>query len=147
MGLRLVLMLKILVLTVGKLPQGPFGQIGQDFTNRLEHFAKIEHRAVKTDAELLERVPEGYLTVVLDAAGKSLSSEALAQKLSGWIDEGAKLAFIIGGPHGLTPAMKKAAHFQLSLSPMTTTHDLAQIFFLEQLYRAFTIVKGMTYHY
>lgn len=141
------LMLKILVLTVGKLPQGPFGQIGQDFLSRLEHMAKIEHRAVKTDAELLDRVPEGYLTVVLDAEGTSLTSEGLAKKLSGWIDQGAKLAFVIGGPHGLTAETKKAADFRLSLSPMTTTHDLAQIFFLEQLYRAFTIVKNMTYHY
>lgn len=140
-------MLKILVLTVGKLPQGPFGQIGQDFVNRLEHFAKIEYRAVKTNVEIFERVPDGYLTVVLDAAGTSLTSEAFAKKLSDWIDQGSKLAFIVGGPHGLSSETKKAADFVLSLSPMTTTHDLAQIFFLEQLYRAFTIAKGMTYHY
>lgn len=140
-------MLKILILTVGKLPQGPFGHIGADFLGRLEHFAEIEHRAVKTEAEILDRVPEGYLTVVLDAEGTNLTSEGLAKKLAGWVDQGAKLAFIIGGPHGLPAETKKAAHFRLSLSPMTTTHDLAQIFFLEQLYRAFTIVKGMTYHY
>lgn len=140
-------MIKIMLLTVGKLPQGPFGAIGADFLDRLGHFADIEHRAVKSDNELLDRVPEGYLTVLLDAEGASLSSEGLAKKLSGWIDQGAKLAFVIGGPHGFSPETKKAADFRLSLSPMTTTHDLAQIFFLEQLYRSFTIVKGMTYHY
>ena len=140
-------MLKILILTAGKLPQGPLAQVGDDFTNRLRHFATVEHRAVKTDTELLERVPTGYLKILLDAEGTSLSSDGLAKKLSGWIDQGTKLAFIIGGPHGFTPEAKKAADFRLSLSPMTTTHDLAQIFFLEQLYRAFTIVKGMTYHY
>ena len=145
--LILALMVKVTLLTVGALPRGPLAQIGTDFTTRLKKFADLEVKSVKTDDRLLAAVPQGSLLIALDAAGKQFTSAAFAEKLGGWVDQGQKLTFVIGGPHGVPAELKARADLLLSLSPMTTNHDLAQLFFLEQLYRAFTIIKKMTYHY
>jgi len=140
-------MLQITMLTVGQLPKGPMSELGDDFAKRLSKFARLERKSVKSTERLISAVPKDSRKIVLDITGQKMSSEDFANKLSGWIDQGQKLTFIIGGPHGPGDNIKAEADLLLSLSPMTTTHDLAQIFFLEQLYRAFTIVKGMTYHY
>ncbi|MDQ5952003.1 MAG: rRNA (pseudouridine1915-N3)-methyltransferase [Patescibacteria group bacterium] len=143
----LALMFKITFITVGSLPKGPFTAIGDDFTTRLKKFAEIELKSVKTDDRLIEAIPKGSFVIALEATGKQYSSENFAAKLQNFIDNGQKLTVILGGPHGIPVELKAKANLLLSLSPMTTTHDLAHLFFLEQLYRAFTITKGMTYHY
>jgi 23S rRNA (pseudouridine1915-N3)-methyltransferase len=84
--------------------------------------------------------------VILDAAGTQRSSEALAVWLGGLMDRGESLAFAIGSSHGLDPALKHDIPERLSLGPMTFPHDLTRVLLLEQLYRAFTILKGKTYH-
>lgn len=140
-------MLKVTLLAVGVLPKGPFFEIGLDFTRRLQKFIDLEIRTVKTDDRLVEAVPKDNLLIVLEATGKQFTSEAFAKKLESWIDEGQKITVVLGGPHGVPQELKTRADLLLSLSPMTTTHDLAHLFFLEQLYRAFTIIKKMTYHY
>ena len=139
--------MKIALYTVGSFPKGPFKEIGAEFEKRLKKFADFEERAFKDTDRLIESLPEGGLLIVLDADGKTFTSEAFAKTLESYIDRGERLTFILGGPHGLPDALKERAHLRLSLSQMTTTHDLAHIFFLEQLYRAFTIVKKITYHY
>ncbi len=139
--------MKITLMTVGTFPKGAFLEIGDEFSKRLKKFADFEEKSFKDTERLLEALPEGEITIVLDAAGKEFTSEAFAERLSTYIDRGERLTFILGGPHGLPEELKKRAHLCLSLSQMTTTHDLAHVFFLEQLYRAFTIVKGITYHY
>jgi 23S rRNA (pseudouridine1915-N3)-methyltransferase len=140
-------MMKIALLTVGSFPKGPFSEIGDEFTKRLKKFADFEERSFKDTERLLESLPTGGILIVLDAAGKTFTSEAFSKTLETYIDRGERLTFVLGGPHGLPEDLKKRATLCLSLSEMTTTHDLAHIFFLEQLYRAFTIVKGVTYHY
>jgi 23S rRNA (pseudouridine1915-N3)-methyltransferase len=140
-------MFKITFISVGSLPKGAFSDIGSDFATRLKKFAEIEFRAVKSYDRLTDAVPNDNFLIVLEATGKLLTSEAFATKLQGWVDDGQKLTVVLGGPHGVPQELKTRANLLLSLSPMTTTHDLAHIFFLEQLYRAFTITKGMTYHY
>ncbi len=140
-------MLQITLLTVGRLPAGPLAQLGDDFSRRLKKFASLELKQVKSDDRLEAAIPKNSLLIVLEVTGKQMSSEAFSKKLQTWVDQGQKLTFIIGGPHGPSAELKSKADLLLSLSQMTTTHDLAQIFFLEQLYRAFTITKGMTYHY
>lgn len=140
-------MMKVELFTVGSFPRGPFMDIGSDFQKRLGKFVNFVECSFKDEERLVEALPVGSIVIVLDALGKTWSSEVFAAKLGEFIDRGDKLVFILGGPHGLSPALKKRAHLQLSLSQMTTTHDLAHLFFLEQLYRAFTIVKGVTYHY
>lgn len=140
-------MLKMTFLTVGSLPRGPFAEIGADFTTRLKRFVDLEIRNVKNDERLIKTTPEDTFLVVLEATGKQFSSETFAQKLETWIDTGQKVTIVLGGPHGVPAELKMRANLLLSLSPMTTTHDLAHLLFLEQLYRAFTIIKQMTYHY
>jgi 23S rRNA (pseudouridine1915-N3)-methyltransferase len=140
-------MIKMTLLTVGLLPKGPMAEIGADFATRLKKFVDLEVRAVKTDDRLVEAVPEGTVLIVLEASGKQFTSEAFAKRLETWVDEGQKLTVVLGGPHGVPQELKTRANLLLSLSPMTTTHDLAHLFFLEQLYRVFTITKNMTYHY
>ena len=140
-------MFKITFISVGSLPKGPFEELGVDFATRLKKFAALEFKAVKDDSRLADAIPDDSFLIVLEATGKTFTSEAFAAKLQSWIDDGQKLTVILGGPHGVPQELKTRANLLLSLSAMTTTHDLAHVFFLEQLYRAFTITKGMTYHY
>jgi len=84
--------------------------------------------------------------VLLSAEGPRRSSEDFAAWLGVRMDRGESLAFAIGSSHGFDPALKGEIREHLSLSPMTFPHDLSRVMFLEQLYRAFTILKGKTYH-
>ena len=140
-------MFKVVFITVGTLPPGSYQAIGAEFSIRLKKFADVEFKSVKSADRLHAAIPTGSMVVVLEASGKQFSSEVFAAKLQTWIDDGQKLAIVLGGPHGVPQELKDKANLLLSLSPMTTTHDLAHLFILEQLYRAFTITKGMTYHY
>lgn len=141
------LMLKVSLIAVGDFPRGPFMDLGIDFKKRLGKFMDFQEISVKNDEKLRQAIPTGATIIVLEATGKAFSSEQFATRIGKAIDMGEKLVFILGGPHGVPDDIKKEAHLLLSLSPMTTTHDLAHLFFLEQLYRACTIVKGITYHY
>ena len=138
-------MLHLTFITVGDLPKGPFQDIGNEYKKRLAPFVKLDHRIVKT-AENIE-VPKDAFLVVLDENGKTYTSAEAAQTIKRLEDDGLHVAVVLGGPKGLSDEMKTQAKLRLSLSPMTTTHDLAHIFFLEQLYRAFTIIRGKEYHY
>ncbi len=140
-------MFKVTLFTVGTIPKGPFLEIASEFQKRLGKFSDYAERSFKDEEKLVEAISTDSVLIILDAAGKEMTSESFASKLSSYIDAGDKLIFVLGGPHGLSSELKKRAHHCLSLSQMTTTHDLAHIFFLEQLYRAFTIVKGIQYHY
>jgi 23S rRNA (pseudouridine1915-N3)-methyltransferase len=84
--------------------------------------------------------------VLLDPAGKVYSSEAFAAWLGERMDNGERLAFALGSSHGFDPTLKAEIPDKLSLSLMTFPHELSRVLFLEQLYRAFTILKGGPYH-
>lgn len=84
--------------------------------------------------------------VLLDPAGKLHSSEAFAAWLGERLDRGERLAFALGSSHGFDPDLKAEIPDKLSLSPMTFPHELSRVMFLEQLYRAFAILKGSPYH-
>jgi 23S rRNA (pseudouridine1915-N3)-methyltransferase len=102
----------------------------------------------KAEAELLlARLPKDAMLVALDARGKPLASEAFANHLTRWRDEGVSdLAFVIGGADGLDPALLKRARFVLSLGVMTWPHLLVRAMLAEQIYRAQTILLGHPYH-
>lgn len=112
----------------------------------LARYARVDHRAIKADPNALRRVPKDNFLIVLDAAGENLSSEEFATRIGKLEDMGTRVTVLIGGAHGLTDEIKANANLVLSLSKMTTTHDLAHLFFLEQLFRAFSIQKGTDYH-
>ena len=140
-------MLKATLLTVGTLPKGPFTSIGDDFRLRLKKFVILTQKTVDDASKIDSALPKDNILIVLDAAGPTLSSETFAARIKTFEDHGDHVTFVLGGPHGLPEALKTRAHLRLSLSPMTTTHDLAHIFFLEQLYRACTINHEVRYHY
>jgi len=94
-----------------------------------------------------EKLRPGAFGVALDEGGKSLSSEGFARSLEKWSNSGSReVVFLVGGPYGLEEALKKEADFRLSLSPMTLAHGLARMLLLEQVYRAFTLLRGEPYH-
>jgi 23S rRNA (pseudouridine1915-N3)-methyltransferase len=92
-------------------------------------------------------LPPGGIVVALEERGNSIGSEAFAQRIGRWRDEGKPaLGFVIGGADGLDPAFVAGAHFTLSFSPLTWPHQLVRIMLAEQLYRATTILSGHPYH-
>jgi len=102
----------------------------------------------KAEAELLlARIPKDAALVALDGRGKPLGSEAFADQLARWRDDGiGDLAFVIGGAGGLDPALLERARFVLSLGAMTWPHLLVRAMLAEQIYRAQSILLGHPYH-
>ena len=96
---------------------------------------------------LLKAAEPAGLIIALDPKGRSFSSEDLANKFKEWEIEGLhQIAIIIGGPHGLSDVIRNRADFLISLSKMTFPHQLVRLILLEQIYRAYTINRGMPYH-
>ena len=84
--------------------------------------------------------------MVLDERGTNLTTKALAQRLQGWQLEGDDVALIIGGPDGLDPAFRQAAHERIRLSDLTLPHAMVRVLLIEQLYRAWSVNAGHPYH-
>jgi 23S rRNA (pseudouridine1915-N3)-methyltransferase len=95
---------------------------------------------------LLAVCPKGARLVVLDERGERCTTPVLAQWLQRWQHDGQDLAFVIGGPDGLDPALRARAHASLRLSDLTLPHALARVLLIEQLYRAWAILSGHPYH-
>lgn len=97
-------------------------------------------------ARQLATVPGGARVVALDRGGKLLDTEALAARLGKWLGGGQDIALLVGGPEGLAPECLAAAHERWSLSPLTLAHPVVRVVLAEQLYRAWSIIKGHPYH-
>lgn len=91
-------------------------------------------------------IPSGCIVVALDVKGKKINTETLSQTLSNWLDSGQDVALIIGGPDGLADSVLHSALLKLSLSDLTFPHTLAKVMLVEQLYRAWSILKNHPYH-
>lgn len=132
-----------------------------DYAKRFPYEIKVELKAVKTEprgsktVEALvaaERVrieaalPKGCCIVALDERGTALSTQALASRLQHWQLENDAVALVIGGPDGLDPAFKQAAHERIRLSDLTLPHAFARVLLIEQLYRAWSINANHPYH-
>lgn len=107
----------------------------------------ISLRKEKETQDLLKWITPKDVIVVCDERGKNLTSEKLSQKLDGWMGQGQRLVFVIGGAYGMTDEILSKAQFVLKLSEMTLPHELARVVLLEQVYRAFTILRGEKYHH
>ncbi len=154
--------MKLELLLIGKTKDSFIEQGINEYAGRLKHYTGLQLTALKLKkkkgwTEEQERQEEGRLLldaispatvrVVLDAGGRQMSSEELADLLSRWEMEGKKqVSFLIGGPTGHASEVLDQADFRLSLSRMTFTHDMVRLFLLEQLYRAYTIKAGEKYH-
>jgi len=100
----------------------------------------------KEGRRILDRLKPGEHMVALDEHGRSWSSVELARQLDQWQQNQPALAFVIGGPEGLAAEVKARANQTWSLSALTFPHGLVRVILLEQLYRAWTILKGHPYH-
>jgi 23S rRNA (pseudouridine1915-N3)-methyltransferase len=103
--------------------------------------------AVKAEGlHVLKQLKSSETVVLLDENGVELSSEGLAAQLNQWQTEGSDLAFVIGGPDGVSADCAGRADFRWSLSRLTLPHGLARVVLAEQLYRAWSLLQGHPYH-
>lgn len=154
--------MKIYILTVGKPETKPYAQLCELYLKRLKKYAPVSLESVKpekikskSDQEiisaeserLLERLEVNEFVIVLDKAGKSMSSENFARLFNKLAQQSIKrITLVIGGPLGLDNRIRQRADRLLSFSPMTFPHELALTMLLEQVYRAQTILRGGKYH-
>lgn len=140
--------MKVKVLFTGKTTDPWIRQGVEEYAGRIRHYAPFELVELKDDDQMLKYVRSSDLLILLDEHGTEFSSVAWARNLE---QKAAHLpkdwVFAIGGPYGFPPAVQERADECLSLSRMTFSHQLVRLVFLEQLYRAFTIIKGEKYHH
>lgn len=118
----------------------------REYLKRLQPWASVAYIWTKDDAALSQIVQKEVSWVGLDLDGKEVSSDAFASFLEEEaLSTGSRLNFVIGGPEGLPQSLKQKGAL-LSLSKMTFTHQMARLLLLEQVYRAFTLMKGIPYH-
>ncbi len=153
----------ITLLTVGKTKNAHYRGAAQNYIDRLKHYVAFdevevrEARGGKNARASAMREEEGHrllralrpntVVVALDPTGKMCRSETLSKRLANLrVQSQSRIAFLIGGPFGLAPRVLSRANWRLSLSPMTFPHELARVILLEQLYRAFAMIRGENYH-
>ena len=149
--------MKFRFIWVGKTRNKNWKALQEEYLKRLSHFVPCEIKEAKDATgpkaketegnRILELLNPKCFAVLLDPAGKALDSSALAQRLGKWESNAFKeVAFIIGGSQGVSSAVADRAEDRLSLSFLTFTHEMARVVLLEQLYRAYTILRGFPYH-
>jgi len=143
--------MKIKVAWIGKTKEPAIQSLSDDYLKRLSRYANASGVVLKDEAAVLalargERTKERHKLVLLDSRGTQLSSEDLAEFLEREQVQAVPLLFAIGGADGFSEQARGHASLMLSLGRMTLAHELARVVLLEQLYRAFTILKNHPYH-
>lgn len=140
--------MKLTVAWIGKTKEPAIQALTDEYLERLARYIGIEGVALKDEPALMQLQRKARSTLVLlDGSGKQLSSEELAKFLGDYQDRNPlPLVFAVGPADGFSDETRKAASLLLSLGKMTLAHELARVVLLEQLYRAFTILKGHPYH-
>jgi 23S rRNA (pseudouridine1915-N3)-methyltransferase len=147
-----ILPVKIKVAWIGKTKEAAIQSLTDEYLKRLARYGGVEGVGLKDEAAILklcarEARPSRHSLVLLDGRGKQFSSEELAKFVGDYQDRNPlPLLFAVGGADGFTDRARQAATLVLSLGKMTLAHELARVVMLEQLYRAFTILKGHPYH-
>jgi 23S rRNA (pseudouridine1915-N3)-methyltransferase len=152
---------KLLIVAVGQRVPDWAQTAWDDYAKRFPHELKVELKAVKTEprgsktletlyaaerARIEAAIPKGSRIVVLDERGSNVTTLALADKLKAWQVGGDDVALVIGGPDGLEPAFRQAAHERIRLSDLTLPHAFARVLLIEQLYRAWSVNANHPYH-
>lgn len=137
---------------VGKTKDKNWRALQEEYLSRLSHFVRCEIVEIKdSDKEtegklILEKANQSSFVCILDVKGRSITSPELAKTIENWQNRGLKeIAFVIGGAEGLASGVVEKADNSLSLSFLTFTHEAARVILLEQLYRAYTIIRGFPY--
>jgi 23S rRNA (pseudouridine1915-N3)-methyltransferase len=156
--------MNIKLIAIGKTDHKNLIALIDEYAKRLSFYVKFDFeiildlKKVKHLSEAQQKEKEGELIlaktqasdilILLDENGKQMSSEAFANYLQKHMNSGIKtLLFIIGGPYGFSEAVYSRANGKLSLSKMTFSHQMVRLFFIEQIYRGFTILRNEPYHH
>jgi len=159
-------MLKITLVTVGKLKEKAARQLIEEYSKRLKVYCKLtiveledekcpekfsdkeKEQVIEKEGKRIEdRIPRDALVIPLVIEGKQLSSEKLASQIQNWQTQGTShLCFIIGGSLGLSSQIQERGKLKLSFSLMTFPHQIMRILLLEQIYRSFRILRNEPYH-
>ena len=144
---------KIRIAWIGKTKEPAIAALTEEYLKRISRYAQIEALTLRDQQDLLVKcgssgkAPSKSTLVLMDSHGKEFSSAQFANFLGEYQDRNPlPLVFAIGGADGFTSTAKSAAHHMVSLGKMTMAHELARVVLLEQVYRAFTILKGHPYH-
>lgn len=151
--------MRLRLIWVGKTRSEPLRALVDDYVRRLSRFARCEVTELREGAGADERavlaeegkriadaVAAGSFVVLLDVEGRQWSSPEVAAELERWQNEGRKeVAFVVGGHLGVSPEVKAGADVRWSLSRLTLTHEMARVVLAEQLYRGYTILRGLPY--
>ncbi len=156
--------MKIVLIVIGKTVEEWLKKGIQNYVERIEHFAPFEIQVIpdlkntknmdtstqkeREGESIIKLLQRGDDVILLDDKGMEMTSE----DMSAWMDKKMslsvkRLVFIIGGPYGFSKDVYDSANSKLSLSKMTFSHQMVRLIFVEQLYRAFTIINGMPYHH
>ena len=155
--------MKIKIIALGKIKEKFLKDGIDEFLKRLTPYASVEiveltpieirdenltQKALEQEGEkILANIKNDSFVITMEILGKQLSSEDFAQKINEVSMSGiSELVFIIGSSCGLSPIISNRANFKLSFSKMTFLHQFARLLLVEQIYRAFKILKGETYH-
>lgn len=146
--------MKILLITVGRKNDPNISGAIEDFTSRIGHYASIEWKLVQPSdiagesESIINALDKRDFVVLLDDKGKEMSTKEFAAFIDKRLLASThRLVFIIGGAYGASEEVRKSSHTILSLSRMTFPHQLVRLIIIEQIYRAFTILKGEKYHH
>lgn len=156
--------MKIKLLAIGKTDSKNLQQLIEDYTKRLgfyvpfsleiipdiknsKNLSEAQQKKAEGD-EILKRIDKPDTLILLDEKGKTYSSVQFSQFLQKKMNSGLKtLVFVIGGPYGFSDEIYNRANGKVSLSTMTFSHQMVRLFFIEQLYRGFTILRNEPYHH
>ena len=155
--------MKIKIIALGKIKEKFLKDGIDEFMKRLTPYTSIEivelspveikdenltQKALEQEADkILANIKPNSYVITLEILGKQLTSEDFAQKINEITNEGiSELVFVIGSSCGIAPSVSQRADFKLSISKMTFLHQFARLLLVEQIYRAFKILKNETYH-
>ena len=151
-------LMRFRIIWTGKTRDSRLRALIDDYYERLSHFVRCELTELRESGSedkagidrdtkrISDALRPGSMTVLLDPEGMEWTSQQLAEQVRSWEGKGIKeVAFVIGGPRGLSQDFVSRADKRWSLSRLTFTHEMARVLLFEQLYRAYTIVHGLPY--
>lgn len=156
--------MEIRLICVGKTGKSFLVEGEKEYANRLKHYVKFSIEVIpdvkqaknlsedqikeKEAVAILSKIKPGERIFLLDEKGKEFSSEKFSNFIQKQFNQGGQaIIFVVGGPYGFAPVLYDKAVSKISLSQMTLSHQMIRMFFIEQLYRAMTILKGEPYHH
>jgi len=155
--------MKIKLITIGKTDDNYLKEGINIYLNRLKHYIKFEiieisniklKKKISTNLqkeaegkELLKLISTSDFLILMDEKGTAYDSVKFATFIQKRMNTGLAIVFVIGGAFGFSEALYSRADAKIALSPMTFSHQMVRLFFVEQLYRCFTILKGEKYHH